>query len=672
MKKLVLFIFVLSLATITFGQTYLIEDFSAGTMPPSGWTIDGQPAQWSINSGNSAGGVAPEANFTWIELVSTSRLISPEIDLTGLTEVSFEFKHYLDDFSGSAYSIGVASRSGGGSWNTVWETNPTGNMGPEIISMQIDNDDVGATDFQVCIYVTGNMYNLDEWYIDDIWLYVPLNVDAGMFAITTGSYVIEPTDVTGTFKNFGATEITDIDISWQIDEGEITTTSFTGLSVDFGETYNFTCDGIFEMPIGGYVLKVETGNVNGVADDDPTNNLMEKDVNVPSYAVQHRPCLEEFTSSTCGPCASFNSQFVPWCNNNAEDITLVKYQMNWPGSGDPYYTTEGGIRRTQYGITWVPWTNLDGTYTDNNMGIIQSMFTASMEEYGLVNLVGSHSLDGTAMDIEVSMVPFTNMANIAVYVVVFEYETTQNATSNGETEFEHVMMKMVPNASGTSVNFEDRVPFTISQTVELAGTNVEEWDDLGVAVIVQDKGSLYIYQSGYTTEDAVFSDDAELTEIAIDGVSLPDFDPGVFDYTIELEPGTVEIPVVTVTASDENAMPIIVPASALPGTTTIDVFAEDLATKLTYTITFDIDTDIEETATKAVNVYPNPTNGKVFITGVEKAQVTIYNAAGSLMAVYNNFNAGSVDMSNFEEGIYFLNILIDNKTILNKKVTILK
>ncbi|MEZ5197672.1 MAG: hypothetical protein R2764_15170 [Bacteroidales bacterium] len=33
-------------------------------------------------------------------------------------------------------------------------------------------------------------------------------------------------------------------------------------------------------------------------------------------------------------------------------MTLVKYQMNWPGVGDPYYT-EGGAERNYYGVSWV-------------------------------------------------------------------------------------------------------------------------------------------------------------------------------------------------------------------------------------------------------------------------------------------------------------------------------
>ena len=61
-----------------------------------------------------------------------------------------------------------------------------------------------------------------------------------------------------------------------------------------------------------------------------------------------------------------------------------------------------------------------------------------------------------------------------------------NVATNGETEFHHMMMDMIPDANGSTISLVDRVPFTWSQMVDLAGTNVEEWDDLGVIVMIRD------------------------------------------------------------------------------------------------------------------------------------------------------------------------------------------
>lgn len=672
MRKFYLVICLIGISLISFGQTYISENFSANQMPPAGWIIDNNAAQWSINNGNSAGGIAPEGKFTWMNGTSTSRLISPAVDLTGLDMVSFQFMHYLDDYSGSGYSLGVATRSGGGDWNDVWTINPTGNIGPVLVDFDITNDDVGQSDFQICLYISGNMYNLDYWYIDDIWLYLPLNLDAGLSVITTSSYLAGPSEVSGIIKNFGSSVITSAEICWQVDDGEVFTTFFDGLSLNFGDTYDFICDQMLDLPIGSYNLKVWIATVNGVQDDNPSNDMAEKNISFVSHTVQHRPCLEEFTSSTCGPCATFNTSFVPWCNTHEDEITLVKYQMNWPGNGDPYYTAEGGVRRNWYGVSWVPWTNLDGTYTDNNLTTINNMFSVSMAEPGLAKVIGSNTLTGTVMDINMTVLPFADFSNVVIHIVVFEYLTTGNVGTNGETEFEHVMMKMVPDANGTTVSLEDRVPFTISETVDLAGTNVEEWDDLGVAVIVQDLGSKYIYQSDYTIEDGSFASDATLMSLTVDGEPVPNFSPDVFEYTILLPAGTVEIPVVEATENDPNALAIIVPANELPGSTIVDVFAEDLATYNTYTVNFNLGTGIGNSTIDAVHIYPNPTTGKVFVSGADNAQVNVYNTTGKIVASFSDFSSIMIDLSELPEGIYIMNIVIDNNTVLNKKISLMK
>ena len=81
------------LSIIMYGQTYLAEDFSLGQMPPNGWVIDNVATQWTANNSANAGGTSPEARFQWIQQINTTRLISPEIDLTGLTSVLFHFNH---------------------------------------------------------------------------------------------------------------------------------------------------------------------------------------------------------------------------------------------------------------------------------------------------------------------------------------------------------------------------------------------------------------------------------------------------------------------------------------------------------------------------------------------------------------------------------------------------
>ncbi len=675
MKKVYfLFIAFLGFSFLTNAQTYLFEDFSDDVMPPNGWTIDGYSNLWSTASSDEAGGIAPEAKFTYTNATAVSRFISPEIDLTGVTNVNFSFKHFLDNYS-SGPKIGVATRSGGGDWNIVWEINTTSNIGPEEKIIAIANDDVGQSDFQVCLYLDGNFYNIDYWYIDDIELYTPYNLDAKLTNISTPWYLSGANEVSGSIKNRGIQDLTSLEISWQVDKGDITVTTVSDLEISTGESFNYTCDGIFDFPVGNHDLEVWISGVNNGIDDDTENNMLMKTIHVASSTDNRIPLFEEFTSSTCPPCATFNSSFVPWCNNNAEDITLVKYQMSWPSPGDPYYTEEGGDRRAYYGVSFVPDLYGNGAQVATNIGAVNTFFNTAMELPGFASIVGSNTLDGTEMTIDINILPYADYSNFRLYVVVFEYITVDNIPNsnwNGETEFENVMMKMVPDAFGTTLNLMDRQPYSFSQTIDLEGTNVEEWDDLGVAYIFQDYQGQEVFQSGYATEDGEFETMAGLSNIFVDGEPIEDFSPEVFNYYIELPEGTTEIPEVTAIPEDEKAIVVIVPADELRNNVTdIDVFAEDLYTHQKYTVTFTLATGLDPFIDSNIKLYPNPTKGILNVHTNDHASVFIYAADGNLISNYQVINHKQINLSHLSNGIYFIKIMTDNQ-VITKKISLNK
>ena len=81
---------------------------------------------------------------------------------------------------------------------------------------------------------------------------------------------------------------------------------------------------------------------------------------------------------------------------------------------------------------------------------------------------------------------------------------------------------------------------------------------------------------------------ATLSSISVDGEPIVDFDPETLTYSIELPFGTTDVPTVTATATSKKANAVVTNASALPGTTTITVTAEDGETTKTYTVNFTV------------------------------------------------------------------------------------
>ncbi|MHB8660956.1 MAG: IPT/TIG domain-containing protein, partial [Minisyncoccota bacterium] len=84
------------------------------------------------------------------------------------------------------------------------------------------------------------------------------------------------------------------------------------------------------------------------------------------------------------------------------------------------------------------------------------------------------------------------------------------------------------------------------------------------------------------------SNDDTLMNMMVNGADVVAIVPSTFSYDVTLGAGTTQIPVVTVTTNDPNATAVVTQASALPGSATILVTAQDGTTKQTYTVNFTV------------------------------------------------------------------------------------
>ena len=186
-----------------------------------------------------------------------------------------------------------------------------------------------------------------------------------------------------------------------------------------------------------------------------------------------------------------------FCNNNEGRYTYTKYQMNWPGNGDPYYTEEGGVRRTYYSVNAVPMAFLDAESL--NFNNVQNQFNQHAEIPAFMDIKGSFSVEGNNITVLADIMPYIN-ANARIYISVNEKETHGNVGSNGETSFHHVFMKMLPDAQGTTVDFVSGELQHLEFTQDMSGTHVEEMSDLEVSIWVQNYSTQEIFNSRYAYE----------------------------------------------------------------------------------------------------------------------------------------------------------------------------
>jgi hypothetical protein len=251
-----------------------------------------------------------------------------------------------------------------------------------------------------------------------------------------------------------------------------------------------------------------------------------------------------------------------------------------------------------------------------------------------------------------------------------EKVTTGNTGGNGETSFHHVMMDMIPDATGANVNLQYATPVQLKYDVDLSSTNVEDYGDLLVAVLVQNQSTKEMLQSDYGEQNTTYSPEARLDMIYLDGVPLEGFSPDIFEYDLVLPEGTVFEPYMEVSTMDENALALVNPAFQVPGTAVVDVYAEDLYNSKRYQVHYTIFNGIEDNTIPFVQVYPNPVSGKLSINGLKDASVKLFSVNGEEVISLSRFSGNSIDVSSLSPGIYIMNVTTMEGQLVRKKIVV--
>ena len=676
MKKTLLFAFALLFATAMMAQnrTVLLQESFDDTSMPAGWSVAGLGlGNWSVSPTNNAGGAANEMHLTWSpQFNGLSRLVTPAVDLTGINSLVFSFKHALDNYTGNNI-IGIATTSDGGTtWNEAWSQGyNTSNSWT--VSQEISTPDMGQANVQFCIFFNGNSYNINDWYFDDIMIFTLENLDLAITSPTLPDFIGSGETAFGiNVFNFGATTVTSVEASYEVEGMDAVTETFEVNIPSLGnEVLNFNTTTLL-IP-GSYNVVYTLNLVNGQQDDVTDNNTYEKSVSVAIGAAERIPMIEHFSSSTCGPCVSVNTTMLNFCNNNAGRFTYTKYQMNWPGSGDPYYTEEGGVRRTYYGVNAVPQCFLDGE-DQGYAAVQQSVFDQHAERTAFMDIRGSFTVDGNVINIKADVMPYIE-AEARVFVSVNEKETHGNVGSNGETSFHHIFMKMLPDAQGTTVNLVTCEPQHFEFTQDMSGTHVEEMSDLEVSIWVQNYDSKEMFNSRfayeyteehpYAVENLTLIQDEEAEEnTMVASWDAPTMgNPTGYNVYVNNELVAENISDLSYTFAGELGAFYTVAVVALYG---------DDKTSIKMLAGMENTWSVEEVAASVCKVYPNPANSQVRIEAENDIEsVMVYNMLGALVETVNaDSKTVNINLNQYSNGVYFFNIRQSNGVVTNQRVVV--
>lgn len=278
--------------------------------------------------------------------------------------------------------------------------------------------------------------------------------DMSVTSITTSPYqAVGNVNVTGVIRNLGSTTITSLTLNYKIDAGAAVSAPLTGLSIAPLATYNFTHTTPWAAAIGSHTVEVYATNLNGANPDaNPSDDSKIKSISVMSENVQRLPLFEIFSSSTCGPCAPGNTNYKSIVSTKpSSEYVNLKYQQDFPGTGDPYCTTEAVNRRGYYAINSIPRMEIDGGWDGNASSFTTALYDAARAIPAQYKLEGTYGVNNKTVTAKARFSPLFNAAGAKLYVAILEKKTTANIKSNGETEFFDVMKKMLPSEAGTAV-----------------------------------------------------------------------------------------------------------------------------------------------------------------------------------------------------------------------------
>jgi hypothetical protein len=345
-----------------------------------------------------------------------------------------------------------------------------------------------------------------------------------------------PYDFAMILKNHGTDTIVSVDFNYTKNGLNETDSTFSNLSIAPFASDTLMMPGTWTpTATGSYLIDSWFDQINGNTDENNSNDTVSVVSNIVNQDYLRTPIIETFTSSTSPQSLYANNHIESLLSNNGNGLTSIKYPMSWPGAGDPYHTNECKLRRQEFGITSVNSVQVDGIWGDASMILTQSDIDERFAAPAFIKLSSNYWTNNQTVNIDVTIDPLENIVGTdhSLYVAIFEKTTTQNAKNSGETEFYHVMKKMVPNQNGTSVsNLTKGVSQTFNMSYTFNGSfrlptnagnainhstehSVEDFNDLGVIAWVQNTTSLEILQSAYALSTIGQSENAGSIPISI-------------------------------------------------------------------------------------------------------------------------------------------------------------
>ncbi len=225
--------------------------------------------------------------------------------------------------------------------------------------------------------------------------------------------------------------------------------------------------------------------------------------------------MEEFTGENCPPCGWNNPAFNQLLDSHAGKIVSIKYQTDIPFGSPPlfsYNKPEVNAASSYYDISSAPTGYMDGNVWSG--GVSDFTNTHINDRYAVPSpfeIKTTHTFSAAKDEIHTHTViraseNLNGMNQLKAKIAVTEKEINAPATLNGETNWKHVMRKLLPAfggialpadwAVGDSVVIEES--WVIAQPPSPSAGKLPDWMQLEVVAFVQNEATKEVMQAGFS------------------------------------------------------------------------------------------------------------------------------------------------------------------------------
>ncbi|MBX7093504.1 MAG: Omp28-related outer membrane protein [Flavobacteriales bacterium] len=634
MKKLLLSVGCVLAASVSFGQTTILnEDFEGGALP-SGWqnTHSSPSVGWEF--GNALGSTywavpthtkyaasnddAHDNSSMTANVADKDRLVTTSLDLSAFSVVFLKYDAYFNGTYGSVATVEV-STNGGTSWTTVSTLTGVDGAWQEDLVVNLSAY-AGNANVLVAFRHNDSGQWASGFAVDNVNIYSPAANDVALTDLSYTQYVVGPSNlsITGTITNLGSNTITSVDIDWN--DGSAHNQTFS-VSIPPLGTYNFTHGTQLAVAAGTNYNITVTVTLGG--DANTADNTMGRNVYGLTFLPTKRVVGEEGTGTWCG-----------WCPRGAVfmDQMATTYPNTWVGvavhNSDPMtvtaYDNAIGALISGYPSGVVDRDLLDVDPSDFPTAYSQLITKVAPANIGVTSDI---NLVTRAMTVTVTADWAGSFTGIDYRLAAIVIEDNVHGTTSGynQTNYYSSTSQNLP-LNGAGHNWQ-------TEPNPVPAANME-YDHVGRALLGGFAG-----QAGSVPSSVTAGSSTSYT----------------FNHTLP-------------TTQNENNIKVA------------GILIDNATGKILNAAEADLVLGIAEDAAPNfdMNIFPNPANDfaaiKLNILEAGEVNISIVSVTGALVSSFNygtlsGENTFMIDGNRLDAGIYFVNVNV-NGSVISKKVVI--